>query len=147
MRHTETDILIDVHTRLAPDLSDPIVPVARVHEQSKQLEFHGTRVRMPPPLILVGHNIVHGQLNHEHYARKQIQLRQLLDFAILRSRYEQQIDWGELTGASAASAWDMCWRRTCDMTGRCSVSVCRPSAPRRESMPCAGCGTPWNFHW
>ena len=96
MRHIETDILIDVHTRLQHDLSDPIVPVAWVHEQSQLIEFRGTRVRMPPPTILVGHNIVHDQLNHERYARKTIELRQLLDLAILRSRYEQQIDWGEL---------------------------------------------------
>jgi hypothetical protein len=96
MRHTENDILIDVHTRLLHDLSDPIVPVAWVHEQSQLIEFRGTRVKMPPPTILVAHNIVHDQLNHERYSRKTIELRQLLDFAILRSGYEQQIDWREL---------------------------------------------------
>ena len=90
---------------------------------------------MPPPLILVGHNIVHGQLNHEHYARKQIELRQLLDFAICAPATNSRSIGESSTGASAASAWDMCWRRTCDMTGRCSVSVCRISAaPRKHAV-------------
>jgi hypothetical protein len=96
MRHSDTNIVIELHTRLLHTMSDPIVPVSWVYEQSQRLPFRGVRVKIPSPTILIGHNVVHDQLNHERYARKQIELRQLLDFAIIRARHEQDIDWAEL---------------------------------------------------
>jgi Uncharacterised nucleotidyltransferase len=96
MRHVENDIVIELHTRLLHERSEPIVPVSWVHEQSRLVPFHGLRVKIPPPTIMIAHNIVHDQLNHERYAWKQVELRQLLDFAIMRGRYESQIDWKEL---------------------------------------------------
>jgi hypothetical protein len=96
MRHSETNIVIDVHTRLLHTLSDPIVPASWVHEQSRVIQFRGSRVKLPSPTIMIGHNVVHDQLNHERFAWKQVELRQLLDLAMLRARYEQAIDWVEL---------------------------------------------------
>jgi hypothetical protein len=96
MRHSETNIVIELHTRLLHTMSDPIVPVSWVHEQARLTPFRGTRVKIPTPTILIGHGIVHDQLNHERYARKQLELRQLVDFAVVRTRHEQEIDWAEL---------------------------------------------------
>ena len=98
MRHSETDVVIELHTPLIQCNLGLIVPVAWVHQQSRPIPFRGLRVRISSPTVLIGHNIVHDQLNHQRYAWKQIELRQLLDFAMIRAHYEQEIDWEELDG-------------------------------------------------
>lgn len=96
MRHAETNIVIELHTRLDHAESDPIVSASWVHEQSRPMPFRGCRVKMPTPTMLIGHNVVHDQLNHERYSSKEVELRQLLDFAVLRARHGPDIDWEEL---------------------------------------------------
>ena len=96
MRHSETNIVIELHTRLLHARSEPILPASWVHEQARSVALGGSRVKVPPPTIMIAHNVVHDQLNHERYAWKQVELRQLLDLAMLRARYEREIDWGEL---------------------------------------------------
>ena len=39
---------------------------------------------------------MHGPLNHADYRWGRVQLRQLLDLAMFRARYENMIDWAEL---------------------------------------------------
>jgi hypothetical protein len=53
-------------------------------------------VRLADPTRSACHNIVHDQLDHERYQRRTIELRQLLDLALIRKRHEAAIDWGEL---------------------------------------------------
>ena len=48
------------------------------------------------PTPAVGFNVVHSQLNHEGYSTSGIELRQLLDLAMIRARHESAIDWSEL---------------------------------------------------
>ena len=53
-------------------------------------------VRLPDPTRSVCHNIVHDQFDHGRYQDRTIELRQLLDLALIRKRHEAAIDWGEL---------------------------------------------------
>jgi Uncharacterised nucleotidyltransferase len=53
-------------------------------------------VRLPDPTRSVCHNIIHDQFDHERYQDRTIELRQLLDLALIRKRHEAAIDWGEL---------------------------------------------------
>jgi hypothetical protein len=51
---------------------------------------------LPDPTRNACHNVVHHQLNHEGYRNRTIELRQLLDLALIRKRHEVAIDWAEL---------------------------------------------------
>jgi hypothetical protein len=53
-------------------------------------------VRLPDPTRSACHNIVHDQFDHERYQDRTIELRQLLDLALIRKRHEAAIDWAEL---------------------------------------------------
>ena len=44
----------------------------------------------------MGHIVAHDQLSHEHYRRGKVELRQLLELAIIRKKHENAIDWMEL---------------------------------------------------
>ena len=54
------------------------------------------RIRLPDATRSVCHNIVHHQLHHSGYVKRTIELRQLLDLALIRKRHEDAIDWAEL---------------------------------------------------
>jgi len=96
MRHVESDFVIEMHIRLVNAAFDAIVPVEWVCERSRPVEFRGLRVRTPDATALIAHNVVHDQLHHHQYLHKQLELRQLLDLALIRARYERDIEWAEL---------------------------------------------------
>jgi hypothetical protein len=96
MRHRETNLAIELHTRLRNQFTDSILPGSWVRERSQTIAFRGVQARMPEPTILVAHNVVHDQLNHERYPWKYVELRQLFDLAMIRKRHEPDIDWAEL---------------------------------------------------
>jgi hypothetical protein len=51
---------------------------------------------LPDATRNVGHNIVHYALDHEGYLHRRIELRQLLDLAMIRAKHESAIDWTRL---------------------------------------------------
>ena len=55
-------------------------------------------LRLPDPTRSVGHIVAHDQLDHEGYQDNKIELRQLLDLALIRARHADGIDWVELDG-------------------------------------------------
>ena len=50
----------------------------------------------PEPTRNAGHIIFHSEIYHEHFRLNKIQLRHLLDLAMLRARHDDAIDWGDL---------------------------------------------------
>jgi hypothetical protein len=51
---------------------------------------------LPDPTAAVAHNIVHDQLANYQYLKHRAELRQLLDFALIKARYGDEIDWIEI---------------------------------------------------
>jgi hypothetical protein len=98
LRHTESNIVIELHTLMGHAQTDRIAPVSWVEEQSRRVAFRGLQVRTPGPAVLVAHNVTHDQLIHARYQFKQVELRQLLDLALIRARHEKEIDWREVNG-------------------------------------------------
>jgi hypothetical protein len=98
LHHDAHNIAIEVHGSLLhrPD-AEPIVADAFIREHARLHVFRGARVRMPSPTLLVAHNVVHDQLAHDRYELKQVELRQLLDLALVRARHGGDIDWAELS--------------------------------------------------
>ncbi len=96
LRERDSGVCVELHTALSMPPHDAIIPADWFWQGTRLLTWRGLRVRLPDPTRSVAHNIVHDQLNHQHYRAGRVELRQLLDLAMLRARHEASIDWAEL---------------------------------------------------
>lgn len=94
MRDSESGLYVELHTRV--DLKEAVVSAGWFREKTRPFPFRGLQIHLPEPTRSIGHNVVHSQLNHEGYQANRIELRQLLDLAMIRARHEGAIDWAEL---------------------------------------------------
>jgi hypothetical protein len=94
LRDNETGLCVELHTRV--EVKEAVIPTAWFRERTCPFPFRGLKLRVPEPTASIGLNIVHSQLNHEGYQTSGIELRQLLDLAMIRARHESAIDWFEL---------------------------------------------------
>jgi hypothetical protein len=92
----ETEAGVELHIAVVQRPRQPIVPVPWFIERTPAAAFRGARVRLPDATRAIAHIVVHDQLDDEGYQRKRIDLRQLLDLAIIRTRHDSAIDWAEL---------------------------------------------------
>ena len=92
----ETGAKVELHMSAVHRRSEHIIPVAEFHKNTRAVAFRGTRVRLPDATRSVAHSIIHDALDHEGYLRKTVELRQLLDLAMIRTKHESAIDWAEL---------------------------------------------------
>jgi hypothetical protein len=101
MQDPISGLVIELHTRVEYEAEEGILPVAWFLEQTRLVPFDGLKVRIPDATRMAGHCIVHAQLHDYGFLRRRLELRQLLDLAMLRARYGPTIDWRELDGAFA----------------------------------------------
>jgi Uncharacterised nucleotidyltransferase len=87
---------VELHKDIVPFAFDEILPTAWCCEQTRPFEFRGHQVRLLDWTRAVAHNIVHDQLANHQYQRRGVELRQLLDFALIRNRHSGEIDWREI---------------------------------------------------
>jgi hypothetical protein len=92
----ETEAGVELHTGVVQRRSEAVIPVPWFVEQARAVAFRGARVRLPDAARSVAHLVVHDQLDHEGYKRTRIDLRQLLDLAIIRAKHDSDIDWAAL---------------------------------------------------
>jgi Uncharacterised nucleotidyltransferase len=92
----ETEAGVELHTGVVQRRSEAIVPVPWFVEHTRAVAFCGTRARLPDATRTAAHIVVHDQLDHEGDKRARIDLRQLLDLAIIRARSDSALDWTEL---------------------------------------------------
>jgi hypothetical protein len=92
----ETGLHVELHTRVEHDAALGIIPADWFCQSARQFNFRGLRVRLPDATRSIAHNIVHSQINHEFDRLNRVELRQLLDLAVIRSRQESAIDWAEI---------------------------------------------------
>jgi hypothetical protein len=96
LRERDSGACVELHTALAVPSHDAIIPSDWFWQGTRAVTWRDLRVRLPDATRSVAHNIVHDQLNHQNYRAGRIELRQLLDLAMLRARHEAMIDWLEL---------------------------------------------------
>jgi hypothetical protein len=88
---------VEIHTQLSPGFCPQVLSTPWFCEGTRRFRLQdGLHVRLPDPTRSAGHNVVHHQVQHEGYQNRSIELRQLLDLALIRARYERAIDWAEL---------------------------------------------------
>jgi Uncharacterised nucleotidyltransferase len=89
---------VEIHRELSPGWYRPqVLSTPWFCEGTRPFRLRDDlRVHLPDPTRSVGHNVVHHQLHHDGYKHGMIELRQLLDLALIRKRHEAAIDWAEL---------------------------------------------------
>jgi hypothetical protein len=88
---------VEIHGELSMGAGAQILSTSWFHEGSRPFRLQdGLHVRLPDATRSICHNVVHHQLNHSGYEKRTIELRQLLDLALIRKRHEDAIDWAEL---------------------------------------------------
>jgi hypothetical protein len=93
----QTGVGVELHGRLSMGIGAEVLSTSWFYEGSRPFRLQDDLyVRLPDPTRSVCHNVVHHHLHHEGYVRHTIELRQLLDFALIRKRHERAIDWAEL---------------------------------------------------
>jgi hypothetical protein len=92
----QSGIRVEIHYGLTPSFAAEVVSVPWFVEMARPAAFRDLRLRVPEPTRAVAHNIAHAQINHDLYAEGYVELRQLLDLALLRARHETEIDWPEI---------------------------------------------------
>jgi hypothetical protein len=96
LRERDTGAGVELHTELSTSPHDAIIPAAWFCEKTRLFKLRDSKVRLPDATRGAAHIIVHDQLNHDNYRLGGIQLRQLLDLAMFRTKYQSTIDWTEL---------------------------------------------------
>jgi hypothetical protein len=88
---------VEIHRQVSPGFCPQVVSTSWFCEGSRPFRLRGNlHVRLPDQTRSAGHNIVHDQFHHDGYQNCTIELRQLLDLALIRKRHEAAIDWAEL---------------------------------------------------
>jgi len=93
--HRETGLAVELHTRLEQTTTDSVVPLEWFCAGCRQVPFRGLLARVPDATRLVAMNFVHHRVN-DRSRPSPVELRWLLDLALLRVRYEREIDWHAL---------------------------------------------------
>jgi hypothetical protein len=88
---------VEIHGGLGMGPGVQILSTSWFYEGSRPFLLRDDlHVRLPDATRSVCHNVVHHQFNHSGYEKRTIELRQLLDLALIRKRHEGEIDWAEL---------------------------------------------------
>ncbi len=101
----ETGVGVELHTDVISRSPDAVIATAWFCEMARPALFRNQRVRLPEPTRNAGHTIFHSEIFHGLYHLNKIQLRHLLDLAIIRFRHEGAIDWNELDRRFSASGF------------------------------------------
>lgn len=94
--HATLGVGIELHRTPLPTGLQPLFDVDRCFERGRPVQWRRQRVLLPDPTDRLAHNIAHSQIVDGHYSRGVPRLRPLLELALLRSRYQEDIDAGDL---------------------------------------------------
>jgi hypothetical protein len=122
----ETGVGVELHTALLQPEYASVLPTDWFNVSTQRYPFRDLTIRLPDATRSVGHIIAHDQLIHGRYLQRKVELRQLLDLAMIRARSETAIDWSDLDDRFCR-IWgsEQCSRPTWSSAGHCSDSRCR----------------------
>lgn len=96
LHDSETGIGAELHTDVISRSPDAVIATDWFRQSARPAMFRGQRILLPDPTRNAGHIIFHSEIFHEHHALKRVQLRHLLDLALIQTRHESAIDWNML---------------------------------------------------
>ncbi len=89
----ETGVALELHTEVVVKSHAAFLPVPWFLAGTEPLALGGLRCRVPDATRAVAHTIVHSELHHGGHRYSTVRLRPLLDLAMLRARYDYDVDW------------------------------------------------------
>jgi hypothetical protein len=87
---------VELHIDILPGEGSKVIPTDWYNAGTRACAWRNLHIGLASVTCSVGHIIAHDQLAHAGYRRGKVELRQLLDVAVLRSVHAATIDWGEL---------------------------------------------------
>lgn len=84
---------IELHHRVLAYPYDEFLTADDVYETAIMLDSYDAPIAVPSPTCSVMHNVAHAQLSNHDYLYGRIDLRALVDFALLSRAYRSDIDW------------------------------------------------------
>jgi hypothetical protein len=103
--HRDTGTGIDVHLCAVTLQHEVVVPTDWIGSGCRIINFRGFDAMLPEVSQRVAHVVVHDQLSHNGYRSKRVELRQLLDVALLRAKHEGRIDWDQIDFRFASAGY------------------------------------------
>lgn len=83
---------VDLHFELID--ASYLLPAANLRERASLLQVNGAEFLVPAPTDLLLHILLHAQIHHTaQFYRGRLELRQLLDYALVARHFEAAIDW------------------------------------------------------
>jgi hypothetical protein len=92
----ETGAALELHTALLPPDYGSLLSTDWFYRGTQPYQLTGLTIRLPDVTRSVGHIVAHDQILHRHHWQRRVELRQLFDLAMIRTRFETAIDWSEL---------------------------------------------------
>ena len=89
-------VTLELHTALAGPPYNAVVQADWIFQESRPAPMAGLHAKIPSPSCAVAYIVVHDQLHHHAFTHGEFDLRQLLDLALVRAQYEQEIDWADI---------------------------------------------------
>ena len=87
---------LELHHRVLAHPYDEFLTADEVRKSAVSIEGHGVSLAVLSPTCAVIHNVAHTQLCNHDYLYGRIDLRSLVDFALLCRAYADEIDWLEV---------------------------------------------------
>jgi hypothetical protein len=87
---------VELHIDVVGGDGAGVIPTAWFRAGLLPCAFANLRIQLPDATRSVGHIIAHDQLQHAGYRFRSVELRQVLDLAVIRAGHERAIDWAEL---------------------------------------------------
>ena len=103
LHDSETGVGIELHTDVVSQSPDAVISTAWFCESARPAVFRGQRILLPEPTRNAGHIIFHSEIFHVNHKLKKVQLRHLLDLALMQRQHADEIDWEMLDGRFSAA--------------------------------------------
>lgn len=92
----DNGVRIELHYDVLPKRFHALIDAQSFYENGREITVGKGRALVPAASDMIAHNVVHMQMMDQRYRTAYPHLRQLLDIAMLRARYDDEIDWDEL---------------------------------------------------
>ena len=103
LRHIETGVFIELHTQPVLQELKSFLDAETMIAKAVRAPFTQCSAFLPAPTHRIIHAIVHDQLSDGNYARRRLNIRQLLELAALANRHANDIDWEQVGKAFDAN--------------------------------------------
>jgi hypothetical protein len=102
---TDLPVPIELHHRVLAYPHCDFLPAEEMGSAPLEVAGHGVNASVPTPTIAVIHNIAHAQLSNHDCIYGRLDLRGLLDLALLSNARDGKIDWDQVNSRFVDAGW------------------------------------------